>query len=331
MAFDYAAKIQALLANANDERLPDEARASYRTKAEQLMRDYRIAEEDAIAREIVGHEPIRSDVRVTSNHTRLAAWYQDAFSAIARHTGIRVAYRWDGGWVAQVVGYEGDVRYAEFLWTAALLMFATRIDPRWDDTLSMDENVYRLRASGMKRKDVAYAAGLDGANPAHRSRVQNIYLRECAARGENPAAAGLGHNADAFRQAYADSFCSTLRYRLREARDAADAVGGGLVLHGRSDRVDEAFYAAFPHLRPKPRVDVDDTPAEPCKRCAKNPSKSCREHPAYTVDKSTLRRWEAVSRSPGNAAGRRAAEGVVIERGTTRANRLDASGRAIEG
>lgn len=329
MGFDYAAKIQALLARADHPNTPAPEAASCRATAERLMRDYRIAEEDAIAREIVGHEPIQAVIRLTTGYTRMGWAYTNVWHSIEKHCGVRAVVRWDNGNVAHVVGYEGDVRYAEFLWTAALMMFATRIDPTWDNAVSFEENVWRLRGSGVLRKDVAYMAGLDGSNPAHRSRVQSVYVRECARRGETPLATGLGFNADAYRTAYAESFHRELGRRLRDARDAADNVGGGLVLHGRADRVREAFYVAHPDQRPKP-ADPNAEPAAPCPACAKAKSGHCRQHPAYSITAADRRRWNAVDNSTGNAAGRRAAEGVVIQRGGTRANRLDASGRAIE-
>lgn len=330
MAFDYAAKIQALLANADDESLSDEARATYRAKAEELMIRYRIAEEEALATEgAEGATPIVRKVRVTTRNVGpIHVYYTATFTTIARHCGVRVHLTWNEGYVAHVVGYEGDVRYAEFLWTAALLMFSTRINPRWDDALSVDENVWRMRNAGIKRRQIADAAGWDGSQASARSRVQRTYLRECARRNEPVRAAGLGHQADTFQEAYADEFQSTLSRRLHEARDAADSVAGGIVLHGRKERVDEAFYARFPQYRPRPAADTP-SPA-PCPRCAKAKRGACREHSYLLVTAADRRRWDRMENSPsaraGRDAGRAAADGVIIERGHTRANRVDGGG-----
>ncbi len=323
MAKDWATTIRGLIANADDERLSDEARATYRAKAEELMITYRVDQEAKIA-EGAGDVPILSDivVSVAGQGGRLVGYYTDAWAAIARHCGVRYVMDWNAGYTAHVVGYAGDVQYADFLWTSTLLMFSTRINPRWDAALTMEENVYRLRAAGKRRKDVANAAGLDGDNPAHRSRVQRIYVAECKRRNETPLASGLGHQADVFQDAYAEEFVTTLRRRLREARDAADSVRGGLVLHGRADRVNEAFYGRYPHMRPQPMEDRPVAPSEPCPRCAANKSGHCRQHPAYTVTKADMRRWSARDNSAGRVAGRAAAEGVVISRGHTPAQRV---------
>lgn len=342
--FDYAAKIQGLLAYADDETQPDEARANYRAKAEQLMRAYRIAEEDALATDPTSATPMTHTVLIKNagqGNGDLNSSYSDIFRLITKHTGVRVniAYTGDWGLMATVVGYEGDVRYTDFLWTAAYLMFSTRIDPTWDKTKTEDENIFLLRQSGIERRRIADMAWGNGEDAAARSKVQRIYKREAARRNEPVMAAGLGFSTATYRQAYADAFQMTLSRRLREARDAADSVGGSLVFYGRSARVDEAFYVAFPHLRPT------NTPAEPwvdprtgCAKCAKAKSGACNDHfymrPRNWTQADEARhqaRTNSSSAQAGRASGRTAAEGVTIARGTDRAGRLDPSGTAIEG
>lgn len=334
MAFDYATKIQALLANADDESLSEEARATYRTKAEELMIKYRIAEEEALATDQAASTPILRTVRVTSYGTgHLSRYYVGTFLDIASHCGVRVKFDWEQGYVAQTVGYEGDVRYVEFLWTAALLMFSTRINPSWDASLPVEENVWRMRNAGIKRARIADLAGWNGVKASDRSKVQRVYLAECRKRGEVARATGLGHQADTFQQAYADEFRTTLAQRMREARDAVDSVNGGLVLHGRQGRIDEAFYRHFPNERPKPATDV--APSTPCPKCAKAKSGQCRDH-RYTITQADIRRWDRFTNSAsaraGRASGRQAAQGVTIQRGFTTPTRMTGSDTAaLEG
>lgn len=333
MAFDYAAKIQGLLANAADESLTEEARASYQAMAEKLMRQYRIDEEQAIATDDAGASvPVFRIVRVTNRQQagHLGHFYNRTFLEIARHCGIRAAMQWDDGYVAHVVGYEGDIRYAEFLWTAALMMFVTRIDPRWDDTLPETENIWRLRNAGIQRREIAdkawgYGAGLEAKN---RSKVQRIYLAESKRRGEPAKATGLGHQTDVYRRAYAESFVETLAHRLMVARLAVDTESGGLVLHGRAERVDEAFYDRFPSHRPTPRTEQAEE-YTPCPRCAAAKSGHCRQHPGLTkADYARYDRQEnSSSARAGRSSGRVAAEGVTIHRAAT-VNRVGGSGPA---
>jgi len=335
--FNYAVKIQGLLATA--ESLSDtnpEAAANYRAKAEELMREYRIAEEEALAQDVAAVVPIKVEMLLAPVRGGLNRdWYRRIFSRIADHCGVRFVIDWrNGDMYASVVGYEGDVRYAQFLYTAAFLMFSTRIDPVWDHALPEAENIWRLRNAGIERRVIADSAWGSGAGreAKNRSKVQRVYLKECALRGEQARAAGLGHQTSVYRDAYAESFVTTLGTRLRMAREATDTVGGGLVLHGRSDRVDEAFYGHFPHRRPAP---TDVTPAEPtpCGKCAKAKSGYCRDHRLMAWTAADERRWQARTNSPsaraGQESGRVAAEGVVI-RGTEAASRLERGGHAIE-
>jgi hypothetical protein len=334
MAFDYASKIAALLAHAEDPATPDEARQTYRDKAAQLMKDYQIAEEEAIAVDPTSATPISRDIVIQSANVGqgdLSHWYAEVFRQICRHTGVRYHTHYDEDWsvVATVVGYEGDVRYTEYLWTAAYLMFCTRIDPVWDSSRTEAENIFLLRNSGVERRRIADMAWGNGTDAAARSKVQRIYVREAARRGEDARAAGLGFHTDTYRAGYADAFTTTLRRRLQMARDAADSVGGGLVLAGRADRVNEAFYVRFPSERPPadpagPYVCADCTDTKPCK--IHKPRKwTARDEADFQ------RRTNSASARAGQASGQRAAEGVDVQRGHTKAQRIDASGVAIEG
>lgn len=348
--FNYAAKIQALLATAKslEDQGNDGAAASYYAKAEELMKQYRVAEEEALAQDIAASVPIKYDIVLAPTRGGMPRhWYGSIFRRIAEHCGVRyvIDYRQpDSTMVATAVGYEGDVRYAEFLYTASYLMFSTRVDPVWEPTVPEAENIWRMRNAGIERRkiaDLAWGSGA-GREAKNRSKVQRVYLKECAVRGEEARAAGLGHQTSVYRDAYAQSFVTTLGTRLRMAREATDSAGGGLVLHGRSDRVDEAFYGHFPYMRPEapaPKAEtviVVDTEGE-CERCKRSKSKSgkCPDHRPLTWTKADEARWQARTNSAsaraGQASGRAAAEGVVIQRGHETATRLDASGRAIEG
>lgn len=347
MSFDYAAKIQGLLAHAEDEANPEEVRARFRAKAEDLMRQYRIAEEELIASDATAVAVIRSDFVVASVNNEFQYSYQNMARYLAGHTGCRFASRYEREYAGQqmvtvgtFVGYEGDVRYAEFLWTAVHLMFATRIDARKNDSLSDQENAYFLRSSGKSRAQVATILWGSGPKdgPAH-GKVQRLYLAECAKRGEEPLVSGRNVNAKEYRRSYSENFTNTLYRRLRQARDAADSVGGGLVLHGREERVNEAFYNLFPRYRPDPNAAATAAAAETqeeCEACKKSKSKSgkCKYHKPYQVTKADQERWYRQSHSPaalaGKAAGSTAASQVSVTRGHKNANRLDASGRAIE-
>lgn len=341
MARDYAAIIAALLANAENEATPEAARQAYRDKAESMMREYRIAEEDALATDPGSILPVSktlSVVRMYDIYSR--EWFPMILRTIAKHceVEIHIQHVWleeRQAIIPTVVGYEGDIRYFEFLWTASHLMFSTRISPTWDSSRPEEDNIFFMRQAGIERREIANAAwGRDaGRDSKNRSKVQRIYLSQAKKRGEVPTATGLGFQTKLYRESYAESFWSTLDSRLRRARHAANAAGGVVTLANRAERVLEAFYVAFPQYRP------DDTPTvygpyvapnADCDRCKKAASGYCRGHGYLKPRKSTKadrNRWDreanSASAAAGRVSGRTAAEGVQIQRGTRETGKVD--------
>lgn len=340
MARDYAKMIGALLANAEDESLPEEARKAYQAKAEKLMREYRIEEEEAIASESTAAVPV-SDTLVVMEHSAygnpLRQYYWDMLSRIANHCGIRISgkylgsrYADDSRLEATLVGYEGDIRYAELLYTAARLVFLTRIDTRVDRSLSDQENCYYMRGSGMSRKAIATALwGSEPTDGAAHGKVQKLYMAECAKREETPKVSGRGIQVDIYRKAYAEGFVNQLGYRLRAAAEAVNKESGGIVLHGRQERVDEAFYQMFPGMRPMSAEAAAKLAAEAeeaernCERCkrTKHRSGKCDIHrPRYMTSaeyKRYRRTQDSAEARAGMRAGGRAANDVHIGRAGT--------------
>lgn len=323
---NWAATIASLIAKAERTDNAHE-KAAYHAKAQELMQKMRLEQEDLIAQDATAVTPVQRDITLTTYYSDLSQWYRAVFREIVNHCGIR-AYteHVNGQMVAHCVGYEVDLNYAEFLWTAALMMFATRIDPRWDENLSEAENIYRLRNAGTERRKIADRAWGDGAGAesSKRNKVQKIYLAECARRGEQARATGLGHQADVYRVSYARGFHQEFASRLSEARRAVNTSGGVVTLHGRAERVDEAFYTAYPIFRPRP--DTDDQPVvyTPCAKCLKAKGGACRDH---RVSAEAIKRWDRLNNSrsaaSGVAAGRASARDVIIQRGSTKTGELE--------
>lgn len=345
MARDYAKLIGHLIAKAESaqEIGHEEEAKAYRLKAEELMREYRISEEETIAQDQFSVLPKRFEVVLQEDayyRSEFSAQYRQIWHEVARHAGVSyvLEYRYPKygadedqdrltGVVAVGYGYEIDVRLAELLWTAARLVFMTRIDAKVNPELSDAENCYYLRNSGMPRNEIAEKLwGSDRKDGAAHGKVQKLYLAECARRGEDPKVAGRGIQVGLYRQAYADAFVNQFGWRLREARDAADSAGGVLELKGRKERVAEALYAEFPDSRPmsaeereelrkKHQAAIDDCPA--CKT-TKSKSGKCKYHRPRYATAEDYRRWDRQENSPEARAGRRngaaAANAVNISR-----------------
>lgn len=338
MARDYAAVIAGLLANAENEGNTDAARQSYRNKAESLMREYRIAEEDALATDPGSASPVlKTMASILINDHLAREWFPSILALVAKHCEVRVhlgrKYLADGSALTPtVIGYEGDVRYFEFLWTASHLMFSTRIAPTWQDTRTEAENVFFLRNAGIQRREIADRAWGNGAGDLakNRSKIQRVYLAEAKRRGEEARATGLGFDTKTYRDAYANQFFSTLNSRLWQARHAANAAGGAVTLAGRSERVAEAFYGAYPQYRPTTTVSAPYVaPNAGCAACDKAKSGFCREHNWLKPREATQAdraRWDRMENSSsaraGMASGAEAARGVVIARGSSETGKM---------
>lgn len=329
------ARVQKLLAVAEDPATTPEASANYREKAESLMRSYRIAEEDLIATDAFSILPTSKKVTLIERESEFGYAYQSMWYLIAEHTGLRSVIRWEIDpetsqyhLRATAVGYASDIRYAEFLWSAARLMFGSRIEPSVDDSLSEAENVYRLRSAGIERNRIS-AMMWGKATHSGNAKVTRLYVRACEERGEDPAVAGRSVNAKDYRKVYARSFVARIGARLRDARDAADSIGGAIELGGRSERVDEAFYAIFPSYRPEPKTEEPEAeakPEEPCKKCEKAKTGKCRDHRDYRLTKADLARvnrmYYSETAQRAASAGASAADLVKIDR-TDRAERIE--------
>jgi hypothetical protein len=326
MAQDYLSKVRTILdmAESHEAQGQTEAAANMRAKAEELMQKFRIEQEDLIAQDTTaaGVQPVRVDVRVCAYHTEYRQAYLNLFYVVAQHAGCQVLFevaRKPGetyALYAYTVGYAEDIRYAEMIFTAARLVFAERLEPQVVANLSEQENVYRLRSAGMERVRVAEEiwGNRDKANLA---KVGRMYKAECAKRGEEPVLNGRGVTGKVYREQYASEFPWALSSRLQRARDAAGQMGGGLVLHGRKERVQEAFYTEFPDMRPKPAVERAGT--EDCGACKKTKHESgkCKDHRPYqetAADRARRARLYSATAMAGRRAGRTAAAHVQLDR-----------------
>src|SRR5213076_2162056 len=106
-------KVRKLLNVADDPATASEMAESYRERAEALMRDYRLEQEDLLAENPTSVEPVQVEINLVDALVRNALRYVDLFSSIAWHCGVWFAYRSESrdgkrAYVAYVVGYEVD-------------------------------------------------------------------------------------------------------------------------------------------------------------------------------------------------------------------------------
>lgn len=284
---DILRKVQALLARADHPNTPVPEADSCRAKAEILMTKYRIEETQlSDGGQAPPIEPKWVTWRLCRYESEFRIYYESIYSAVLRHFGIRGVvmnvYNKETGEhdrYARCVGYESDVRFAEALFTSCQLAFQARLEPRYDPSLSAQENAYVMRSAGMEGWRIAQAIfGRD--DKSLRPKVRAMFKKEALARGEDPSVLlGRGNSVKAFREDYALGFVRTIQDRLDTMRTNRAQAEVGLVLKDREERIVEKFYEEYPAYRPATnRKDPYVSPNEGCEKCANAKSGYCREH-----------------------------------------------------
>lgn len=323
-------QVRVMLDIADRETTPAGEAANARARAEQLMRDYQIHEEETLAQDPQAILPEWREVNVSELGSAFQQEYVNLFHYIALHVGARARYGCTrSGVTATVCGYGFDLDVLDLMFTGARVVFSEHLEPKVDPALSDQVNAYRLRRSGIARNRVAHmlwgaSMDSDGA-PAH-GKVAKLYKAECEARGETPALSGRGIPAETYRAAYAKSFVDRMWSRLAEARRATDRASTGVQLHGRVERVNEEFYTRYPEHRPVPATAA--SAARTCEACdrSKHASGKCPAHRVRPLTKAEMARYERANYSPaallGRGAGRTAADQVKVD-GSEPIRRID--------
>jgi hypothetical protein len=138
-------------------------------------------------------------------------------------------------------------------------------------------------------------------------KVTTVYKRACKQRGEDPILTGKSTSMKVYREEYVAGFISGYYNMLWRARNAGETGGQALVLAGRKDDVDEAFYREFPHLRPKAAVGNNGEG-----RIAQRRRKQ-REYRPTKADIRAMERRNSAAGRAGAMAGKRAAEEVQVQ------------------
>lgn len=313
---DTIRKIEALITRADHANTPPHEADACRAKAEALMFKYRI---DEMALNTSGEAPAPgsaapqwSTVVICDQWSEFRYYYEDMMRSVVNHFDARFATDFvDGNRVAHIVGYESDLRFIDVLWQSIRIAFGKKLEPKYDPSLSDEENCYVMRSAGMEGARIAYAVFKDGTK-AKRVLARKYARKHAEAIGEDPSVfSGQGNDMKAYRASYATGFVSTIRSRLRtmaEGRLVENA--GALVLASRKENINEAFYDRYPDRRPKPAVEsaVPSSWDEQknCSKCQKAKSGYCREHGWMrpTQSRRSGLRYNAGAAALGSSAAR---------------------------
>lgn len=297
---DILRRVQALIAQADHPNTSPVEADTFRAKAEALMLKYRIdemtlstAERKAQAINVQWRTIFVCDQRSEFRSSYSNMMYSlvnhmevrsDWIRTVNRNSGdleyMRTTPNEQGGYdyVIDIVGYESDLRFIEALFTAASLAFSSKLEPKYDSTLTDQVNAYLMRSAGMEGRRIAMAIyGRD--DKALRPKVRKMFEQESIKRGEDPKVLlGRGSNMVLFRDSFAQGFTNEFSNRLWRMRSESGLVGHELVLASRKESIDEAFYERFPDRRPKPFKAIGEADISVCKKCQAAKSGYCREH-----------------------------------------------------
>jgi len=276
---------------------PAEAEA-FRAKAEALMFKYRIDEAMLSAEERMemGISVKWLDMDVCDGHSHYRQSYYELIRYLIQHLDVRADFirtvgrktgdilatgeRYDGPneYVATVsiVGFESDLVFIESMYASAALAFGSKLEPRYDATLSDEENCYNMRAAGMEGVRIALAVWGDGKK-SNCVKARKLAQKWADKVGDDGSAFS-GHGMKLYRESYAQGFVKEYALRLQRMRTSRGSLDTGLVLANRKDQINEAFYARFEDRRPKPVEAIGEANIKTCHKCAKAQSGYCNEH-----------------------------------------------------
>lgn len=323
------AKIQKLVALADHANTPPAEAESARLRAEALMLEYRIEEwqvsqqADASA----GIIPVWRRMRVCQTSSEYRTTYRSLISYCLHHVDAKASLTYETDengvhWtIAEAVGYDSDLRYAELLFTAFSLAFGGKMEPKVNPLASDAENAYVLRSAGKTGREIAMLLW-QRDDKAAKSKARRLFAQHAESLGEDPAPllGRTGASIAVFRENYAEGFQDEAWSRLNRMKMSTGETGA-LVLKSRKEAVLEMWYERHPHLRPDPnrQAQTASVSQDACERCKRAKSGYCREHAWMRPTVQASRPFHAA----GYDRGRIAAQSVDLGGRGTRVSTTD--------
>lgn len=177
----------------------------------------------------------------------------------------------------EAFGAEEDIAWVETLFSMIRLQFMLKINPKWDESKPLDENIYNFKVAGNKWATINDIAMQHG-NPSMENtktaaawtgdkgwhdvemgtgyfhKMFNAYKRYAKKIGDDTPVAT--QNQQAYRLSYAESFRATMVLRFRsmaeEAAEEMDSIPGAvLVMVSQKEESNRMMWDAHPHLDPE--------------------------------------------------------------------------------
>jgi hypothetical protein len=162
-----------------------------------------------------------------------------------------------------------DVDWVEMLWLNVFFQFSSKIQPTWDVTLSVADNIYNFKNAGYKWKDIwqqgkrVLGAMPDGQSEFVPNKCKYMitgYKKMCAERGTSPIGT---QTFAAYKLTFTNYFTHEINTRLEEMRAANKRAeqatpGSEVALRDMSSDINAEFFRLFPDLTPEARAKRDE-------------------------------------------------------------------------
>lgn len=248
----FLTRIQKLLDKANANGTTEQERQLLLDKADELMLKHAIdaAMLDATLTRSERRAPVKERFHAADPNAPHFVKFRTLMRLITRLHRVRVAF-YSNGDVA-LVGFRDDVEYVQMKWLNAYLHFSSTINPRWDASLPMEQNVYNFKIAGYKWQEIhELAVEFSGCTTTWWN-MKGQYRKWCKKIGEEPTQHTQRNFA--YRESFATAFVNRLAARIEqlvEDRNKMETEAGALIaVKDLTIEVDEMFYGLFPNQRP---------------------------------------------------------------------------------
>lgn len=247
-------KIQKLIAKAESTEF-DEERKAFLKKADEMMQLNMLTEWDLSRKQkatslriLTKRVPVisRGMMHVTSTFVDLSAEIALHCRCSAVYQGVGI-----GDVTAEVFGRENDLEYFELLYTSLRMQALKAIDPQHDPDLTLGQNIYAMKAAGLKWATIAvrcgyYAYELDFDKKD--ARWIRWYKEECERVGGEPIGAQPKNYQVNFMKAFVVNIIDRL-YQIRRENEKVTTSGSmALAIRDNSTAVRDAIKERYPKL-----------------------------------------------------------------------------------
>lgn len=235
-------------------------------KSDKLMVEYAINEHELKAQGGFSEstKPEKFSFPVCGENTHI--WYEltNLCQDVVRFFGGRAVYsglHGKGKWAitARGVAFPEQIKAIEMLFTSLKIQLLTTINPSWSLTLSLEDNIVKMKDAGMTWSNIYVQLNKGGVDWAQEPETRNllgktkrIYDNRKIALCEEPVKVNPKNYQRNFSIGF-ESKISTRLYEIKLAREkeqeqneTSDGTSVALVLRSKSDAVQQAMDEAFP-------------------------------------------------------------------------------------